>query len=182
VLSTLGALVRFAREGRLHAPLSGLLVTGTLPGVVVGTIVRVEWLANSQDFAFIASGVLLPLGFWVVLGSQRIPRERRGRTRRLLMAIWVLALVIGVVGGIYGIGGGSLLAPILIALGFSVYEVAPGDPRRDVPYLDRRYQHLPSPPAQPRRSHLTRVGPRSVPGTRRLRWELLRRAAAKPTA
>jgi hypothetical protein len=29
------------------------------------------------------------------------------------------------VGGFYGIGGGSLLAPILIALGFSVYEVAP---------------------------------------------------------
>lgn len=29
------------------------------------------------------------------------------------------------VGGIYGIGGGSLLAPILIASGFSAYEVAP---------------------------------------------------------
>lgn len=37
----------------------------------------------------------------------------------------MLALVVGVVGGIYGIAGGSLLAPILIALGFSVYEVAP---------------------------------------------------------
>jgi uncharacterized membrane protein YfcA len=33
--------------------------------------------------------------------------------------------VVGTVGGIYGIGGGSLLAPILLALGFSVYEVAP---------------------------------------------------------
>lgn len=29
------------------------------------------------------------------------------------------------VGGIYGIGGGSLLAPVLIASGFSAYEVAP---------------------------------------------------------
>jgi uncharacterized membrane protein YfcA len=29
------------------------------------------------------------------------------------------------IGGLYGIGGGSILAPILIALGYSVYEVAP---------------------------------------------------------
>jgi uncharacterized membrane protein YfcA len=29
------------------------------------------------------------------------------------------------VGGIYGIGGGSLLAPVLIAAGLSAYEVAP---------------------------------------------------------
>jgi len=30
-----------------------------------------------------------------------------------------------VVGGIYGIGGGSLLAPVLIAAGFSAYEARP---------------------------------------------------------
>ena len=29
------------------------------------------------------------------------------------------------VGGIYGIGGGSLLAPVLVGLGFGVAEVAP---------------------------------------------------------
>jgi uncharacterized protein len=125
VLSTPGALMRFAREGRLRAPLSGLLVAGTLPGVIAGAIVRVEWLANSRDFTFIAVGVLLPLGLWLLLGSQRIPREPRPQTRCLRVGVWMLALVVGVVGGIYGIGGGSLLAPILIALGFSVYEVAP---------------------------------------------------------
>ena len=40
-------------------------------------------------------------------------------------ATWLLALVVGTIGGLYGIGGGSILAPILIALGYSVYEVAP---------------------------------------------------------
>jgi uncharacterized protein len=29
------------------------------------------------------------------------------------------------VGGIYGIGGGSILGPILVGFGFSVFEVAP---------------------------------------------------------
>lgn len=124
VFATPGALLRFGREGRLRAPLAGLLVAGTLPGVIVGAIVRVEWLSNSRDFSFIAAGVLLPLGLWLVTGNQAIPRERT-ITRRLRRSVWALALVVGVVGGIYGIGGGSLLAPILIGLGFSVYEVAP---------------------------------------------------------
>ncbi len=41
------------------------------------------------------------------------------------MAIWALAVTVGTVGGIYGVGGGSLLAPILIAVGYSVYAAAP---------------------------------------------------------
>jgi uncharacterized membrane protein YfcA len=125
VFATPGALLRFAREGRLRAPLTGLLVAGTLPGVVVGAIVRVQWLSDSHDFAFVAAGVLLPLGLWLVLGSQGLPSEQPEVTSRTRRLVWGLALVVGVVGGIYGIGGGSLLAPILIALGFSVYEVAP---------------------------------------------------------
>jgi uncharacterized protein len=125
VLSTPGALMRFARENRLRAPLTSLLVAGTLPGVVVGAVVRVEYLSDSRDFMFLAAGVLLPLGLWLILGSQRIPRSQPAPTRRLRVVVWALALVVGVVGGIYGIGGGSLLAPILIGVGFSVYEVAP---------------------------------------------------------
>lgn len=54
-----------------------------------------------------------------------MPRQPPNSTRRLRFATWALALLVGVVGGIYGIGGGSLLAPILIAFGSSVYEVAP---------------------------------------------------------
>jgi uncharacterized membrane protein YfcA len=34
-------------------------------------------------------------------------------------------LAVGVIGGIYGIGGGSLLAPVLVGMGFAVAEVAP---------------------------------------------------------
>jgi uncharacterized protein len=37
----------------------------------------------------------------------------------------VLAVVVGCVGGIYGIGGGSILAPILTGTGRSPREVAP---------------------------------------------------------
>lgn len=123
VFSTPGALWRFRSEGRLIGPLTRLLVAGTLPGVVAGAFTRVEWLSDSRSFTYVAACILLPLGLWLILGSQRIPREQPRQTGR--PAVWLLALAVGTVGGIYGIGGGSLLAPILIALGFSVYEVAP---------------------------------------------------------
>jgi hypothetical protein len=54
VFSTPGALLRFGREGRLRAPLAGLLIAGTLPGVLVGAIVRVQWLSNSHDLTAVA--------------------------------------------------------------------------------------------------------------------------------
>jgi uncharacterized membrane protein YfcA len=125
VLSTPGALMRFSREGRLRGPLIGLLVAGTMPGVIAGAVIRVQWLSDSHDFTYLAAGVLLPLGLWLLLGAQRTAPERPAPTRKLRALTWLLALAVGTVGGIYGIGGGSLLAPILIAFGFSVYEVAP---------------------------------------------------------
>src|ERR1019366_3008415 len=105
--------------------LSALLVAGTLPGVIAGATIRVELLAGGRAFMFIAAGVLAPLGLWLLLGAQRLPRERPEPTRRARGAISVLALVVGTVGGIYGIGGGSLILPVLLAAGFSAYEVAP---------------------------------------------------------
>ena len=124
VAATPGGLLRFWREHRLRGPLTGLLV-GTLPGVIVGAILRVEVFSGERSFELIAALVLLPLGLWLLLGAQNLTRPRPEPTRRHQQATWLLALVVGTIGGLYGIGGGSILAPILIALGYSVYEVAP---------------------------------------------------------
>jgi uncharacterized protein len=125
VASTPGGLLRFAQEGRLASPLTRLLVAGTLPGVVAGAVIRVQLLSGSRAFTFVAAGVLFPLGVWLIVGAQRIPHDRPAPGSRTRRMIWALALIVGTVGGIYGIGGGSLLAPILLATGFSAYEVAP---------------------------------------------------------
>jgi uncharacterized protein len=69
--------------------------------------------------------VLLPLGLWLILGSQRLPPTRPAPSRQARGLIWGLSLAIGTIGGIYGVGGGSMLAPILLAVGYSAYEVAP---------------------------------------------------------
>jgi uncharacterized membrane protein YfcA len=120
-----GGLLRFWHERRLANHLTWLLVGGTLPGVIAGAIIRVQLLSGGHAFQLVAAGVLLPLGLWLAVGSQRLPPEPRTPTRRARRGIWLLSLLVGTVGGIYGIGGGSILAPILLALGYSAYEVAP---------------------------------------------------------
>ncbi len=117
-----GGLLRFHREGRLGGPLARLLVLGTLPGVVVGALLRVFVLDGGDAFLLVVAALLVPLGAWLALVSPpSAPPAGRGSERLIFAA----ALVVGVVGGIYGIGGGSILGPILVGLGFSVLEVAP---------------------------------------------------------
>lgn len=117
-----GALMRFGREGRLRGPLTRLLVYGTLPGVVAGAVIRVEWLSGPEAFYVVIAAVLVPLGAWLAFWRRPAPRTRPAPPTRTIVA---LALLVGTVGGIYGIGGGSILGPILVGLGFSVVEVAP---------------------------------------------------------
>lgn len=118
-----GALARFHREGRLAGELSRLLVLGTLPGVIAGAAIRVVLLNEGDAFLVVVAAVLVPLGAWLLLGQPPSTAAAPGRDRR--RQIVALSLAVGTVGGIYGIGGGSILAPILVGLGFSVYEVAP---------------------------------------------------------
>ena len=117
-----GALLRFHRQQRLRGQLTRLLVIGTLPGVVAGAVIRVEWLSGPEAFYLVIAAVLVPLGAWLALGRPPSPRARPPTRDGL---IGVLSLAVGTIGGIYGIGGGSILGPILVGLGFTVVEVAP---------------------------------------------------------
>jgi uncharacterized membrane protein YfcA len=99
-----------------------LLVLGTLPGMIAGAVIRVELLAGSEAFLVVIAAVLIPLGAWLATQPAPEPGRRAALTERQIVA---LAAVVGTVGGIYGIGGGSILGPILVGLGFSVLEVAP---------------------------------------------------------
>jgi uncharacterized protein len=118
-----GALVRFHREDRLTGPLTRLLILGTLPGVVAGAVIRVEVLDQGNAFLLVVAAVLIPLGAWLAFTTPAAPAGSPDRNRRRQIA--VLSLAVGAVGGIYGIGGGSILGPILVGLGFSVFEVVP---------------------------------------------------------
>jgi uncharacterized membrane protein YfcA len=118
-----GALIQFHRRGSLRGRLVRLLILGTLPGVIAGSVIRVELLADPQSFYIVIAAVLIPLGAWLALRSP--PAERAAATPDHPRLLMLLALAVGTIGGIYGIGGGSILSPILVGLGYAVVEVAP---------------------------------------------------------
>jgi uncharacterized protein len=125
VVATPGALYRYWRQGQTGGRLTRLLVVGTLPGVVAGSIIRVELLPSARAFDVVIAAVLVPLGVWLVV-DRRARRSEAPLTYRISAPVLtVVAAVVGCVGGIYGIGGGSILAPILIGSGRSSSEVAP---------------------------------------------------------
>jgi uncharacterized protein len=126
VVATPGALYRYWRQGQTGGRLALVLIAGTLPGVIAGSIIRVELLPSAHVFDFVVAAVLLPLGTWLALTS---PTRAEGRVRIMRAVpppvLILLAVVVGCVGGIYGIGGGSILAPVLIGTGQPPREVAP---------------------------------------------------------
>jgi uncharacterized membrane protein YfcA len=157
---------RYIREGRMVWPLAWVVVVATIPGVLIGAIVRVRYLPDPRSFKLFAAGVLLYIGIRMIVGLAGRTRisasgnaaERRfhGATTadgtdgspagvRLRRWSWTrmeydfagetfsfstpgisaLAFVVGVAGGIYGIGGGAIMAPFFVSVfGLPVYTVA----------------------------------------------------------
>jgi uncharacterized protein len=126
VVATPGALYRYWRQGQTGGRLALVLIAGSLPGVIAGSVIRVESLPGPHVFDVVAGAVLAPLGLWLALtrppGAGVLDRPVRMIPVPVLVTV---SAAVGCVGGIYGIGGGSILAPVLIGTGRKPSEVAP---------------------------------------------------------
>jgi uncharacterized membrane protein YfcA len=121
LFATPSGVLRYRRLGRpIISPLAIRLLAGTVPGVIGGAVIRVEWLSGQQAFYLAAGAVLAILGAMLVI-RQPVSADQQLRPD----LIPPIATAVGVIGGIYGIGGGSFLAPILILGGYTAYTVAP---------------------------------------------------------
>ncbi len=137
---------RHIRDGHLAWGLFAVLVVGTLPGVFLGYWLRVTFLPDPASFKPFVGLVLAYLAIRVVQGALGDRRDARGgvarqqgranaritggrfslrevsiqcedETHRCPTApVFFLSLVVGVVGGAYGIGGGAVMAPFCIAV------------------------------------------------------------------
>jgi uncharacterized membrane protein YfcA len=126
VVATPGALYRYWRQQQTGGRLALILIAGTVPGVIAGSVIRVELLPGPRVFDLVVAAVLVPLGIWLALTRPSRPQEPDRPARLIPVRVLViLAAAVGCVGGIYGIGGGSILAPILIGSGRRPAEVAP---------------------------------------------------------
>jgi uncharacterized protein len=127
VISTPAALYRYRRQHQTGGRLAVTLIAGTLPGVIAGSIIRVELVPGPRVFDLLVAGLLMPLGMWLTATRRsHTPDQTAGPARRIpAPAMIALAAVTGCAGGIYGIGGGAILSPILIGSGRPAAEVAP---------------------------------------------------------
>ena len=138
ILATPAGILRFLREGRMLWPLALLLCAGTLPGLSLGLYLRTGLLAGARAFTIFAAAVLFFTGFSMLRGRKKSASKfQRGVTelrlitctcKRLVFVfqdtqyacsvpgLVCLSLGVGVVGGAYGIGGGSIMAPFLVSL------------------------------------------------------------------
>jgi uncharacterized protein len=126
VVATPGALYRYWRQGQTGGRLAVVLIAGTLPGVIAGSVIRVKLLPGPRVFDVVVAAVLIPLGTWLVLSRPARP-EAPDRPAWMIPGpvLVILAVAVGCVGGIYGLGGGAFLAPVLIGSGRKPFEVAP---------------------------------------------------------
>lgn len=113
-----GGLLRFRRMSTFDGALVRQLLAGSVPGVVIGAVIRVYVVADPDAFRLVAAGVLLPVGVMILSRPTGLRRLSPSTVR-------LLAFVVGIAGGIYGVGGGSLLGPVLVGTGMSVAAVAP---------------------------------------------------------
>jgi uncharacterized protein len=126
VVATPGSLYQYWRQGQTGGRLALVLIAGTVPGVIAGSVIRIELLPGPRAFDLVVAAVLVPLGVWLSL-TRPAESDNAGRPARLILApvLALLAAAVGCVGGVYGIGGGSILAPVLIRLGRPPSQVAP---------------------------------------------------------
>lgn len=144
---------RFIKEGRMVWPLTLVVVIGTLPGVVLGALIRVLYLPDPRHFKLFVGGVLLYIGFRMAreLFAGKGPEKGtangetddfqtqvlfwnikemaytfRGQTHRFSVpGISFMSFVVGIIGGIYGIGGGAIIAPFFVSFyGLPIYTIA----------------------------------------------------------
>jgi uncharacterized membrane protein YfcA len=149
VVGTPGGILRYMKEGRMVWPLALAITLGTLPGVLAGYYIRVRYLPDPKAFKLFVGLVLLYIGVRVakkvfqkgqggtgvqkdfVVSNVKYSLKRMGfdfnnqRVDFSLTAIICLSLVVGIIGGIYGIGGGAIIAPFCVAfLHIPVHTVA----------------------------------------------------------
>ena len=142
------SVLRYIREGRMNWPLAVVISCGSLPGIVVGYLIRIHYLTDPRFFRPFVGLVLLYLAWLVgraVFGSRsrvRPAMDARIRAgsfglRRVSFhfdgrehgfdprGLVLVALAVGTAGGAYGIGGGAVLAPFCISvLRLPVHSVA----------------------------------------------------------
>ncbi len=164
VVAIPGGVYRYIKEGRMVWPLMWAVIIGTLPGVLIGAVIRIKYLPDPRNFKMFVGLVLLYIGSRIIkdLFEKNKKKSDSDEFKNLIrkfkgaqinsfprvsvkkfnfshmvyefygesydvstLKIMLLSSIVGVVGGIYGIGGGAIMAPFFVTFfRLPVYTVA----------------------------------------------------------
>lgn len=125
VISTPGGILRFRSQGSLDLRLARAIASGAAPGVIAGSVLRVTIFSQPGDFKIFVGLVLGALGSNLLAQASFRHRSEPSRDSFSAGAVSLLGAGAGVIGGIYGVSGGSIVAPVLAGVfGLSVRRVA----------------------------------------------------------
>ncbi len=151
VTGTPGGVYRYIKECRLAWPVALIIVAGILPGVLIGYYVRINLLPDPESFKLFVGIVLLFIAIklfkdaWAgktdgqykyclledQVGNVRLTMQETHFDFRNVTysfttgGLLSLAFIVGIIGGVYGIGGGSIIAPFMITVfKLPVYTIA----------------------------------------------------------
>lgn len=116
LLAIPGAAWRYQCQRQLWWRLALIITAGGAPGTWLGAWLRTHHLAGRADFEIFVALVLCYLGGRLLLDVLRPATAPLPATARLpaLAPLLAASFSVGVVGTIYGIGGGSFMVPILV--------------------------------------------------------------------
>lgn len=155
VVAIPSGVYQYVKEGRMLWPLTWAVIAGTLPGVFIGAWVRVEYLPDPKNFKFFAGLFLMFVGIRLLLdiikGKDAEVKGKKAAVSDVMSPVkvvqssfrlvefefnqriyrfspppvYALCFLVGIAGGIYGVGGGAIIAPFFVAiLRLPVYTIA----------------------------------------------------------
>ena len=151
VIGTPGGVYRYIKECRFAWPVALIIVVGIIPGVLIGYYIRIRFFPDPKSFKLFVGFVLLFVALKLIkdawaksTGGQENSCSLEDRVDNVSLefrktrfdfkkathsfstgGMLGLAFAVGIVGGVYGIGGGSIIAPFCITFfKLPVYTIA----------------------------------------------------------
>lgn len=139
VVATPLGIIRHIRKKRMLWPLTKILFFSGIPGIIIGSFIRVTLLPDDGIFRYFAGILILYIAVRLLMSTRtkEEPCENRaclfpedvrtdggfvryafnGRQYCFsIKKIFLLSLAVGIVSGVYGMGGGAVLSPILTGI------------------------------------------------------------------
>jgi len=147
IIAIPSGVYRYWREKRMIWVLALIIIAGYIPGIYLGSLIRVTYLLEPKTFKLFIGCVLLYIGFRLLRSAIKPEKKVRRFDEKIKehrsvkgvvkvekvtfgsvvfdfwdekcsfspLLMFLTALVIGIIGGAYGVGGGALMSPLLVA-------------------------------------------------------------------